>query len=80
MKDVVLAFPAQMKSNDDGKTVTVCYSGMALRDWFAGQALVGATVGRMLVIATTGTDGMTDNQVAEVAGSVADAMMKERES
>ena len=53
-------------------------AGMSLRDYFAGQALVGATVGRMLVIATSGAAGMSDKDVADVAGSVADAMLAER--
>jgi len=37
------AFPAQMVSSDGNTTVTDCYSGMSLRDWFAGMALNSMT-------------------------------------
>jgi len=46
-------------------------AGMSLRDWFAGQALVGA-------IAHSGQLGWDDASVKE-AYQVADAMLKERE-
>jgi hypothetical protein len=43
-------------------------AGMSLRDWFAGQALIGMS----------GTNGMDD--IAERAYLLADAMLKAREA
>lgn len=50
------------------------HSGMTLRDWFAGQALIGVTRTRM----PAGTEQIEDI-LAAVAYKIADAMLKERE-
>jgi hypothetical protein len=51
-------------------------SGMTLRDWLAGQALVG-----LLASPRGPVDGsvMTDTLAASTAYAVADAMLKERD-
>ena len=50
---------------------TVDYHGMSLRDWFAGQALVG--------FIATNPDSDTYEHDAKAAYSWADAMLKARE-
>ena len=47
--------------------------GMTLRDWFAGQALVG-------LVASPATDNCTFGSVASSAYGYADAMLKERKA
>jgi hypothetical protein len=47
------------------------FTGMTLRDWFAGQALVG-------LYANPGTMDLSSGMIAATAYSMADAMMKER--
>lgn len=48
----------------------IYYKGMTLRDWFAGQALVGLSIRR---------EGECDADDAENAYRLADAMLKARE-
>ena len=63
------------KRNDGGPAFPKGYgqgNGMTLRDWLAGQALVG-------LLASPKTDGSTTNaHMAEVAHGLADAMLAER--
>ena len=56
------------------------HPGMSLRDWYAGQALIGVIVGRMLCLATGLPPGMDDEKVAKLAMSTADAMLEARKS
>jgi hypothetical protein len=49
------------------------FAGMTLRDWFAGQALAG-----IAVTSATDEDMPTAQDYAEVAYSMADAMLAER--
>ena len=76
MNDGGPAFPAQMKSNsEDGKLVCDCYCGMSLRDWFAGQAMVG-------LMSDPGLRPSNLDEFEHMATrpyQVADAMLKERE-
>jgi len=68
-KDGGSAFPLLMKTTHEGVNQTK-YTGMSLRDWFAGQALVG-----LLQV------GSKDSALgfAERAYIIADAMLKVRE-
>ena len=51
------------------------YSGMTMRDWFAGQALAGATLGAM-----AGPDpGAPPEVLARSCYAIANAMLAERE-
>ena len=61
------AFPLQ----SIGPEFAPGYAGMTLRDWFAGQALVGLSVRR---------EGKCDADDAENAYRLADAMLKAREA
>ena len=70
------AFPRPMVGSDQAGTVDAGCEGMTLRDWFAGQALMGlcADYGRT----TCAAEGVHEN-LAMVAHRIADAMLKERE-
>ena len=66
------AFPHDEKQGDG--TFWYSHSGMSLRDWFAGQALVAA-----------GASGPRDDEVNDLAGAIArsayqiaDAMLAQR--
>jgi len=50
----------------------VHYKGMSLRDWFAGQALMGG------VAAATPYNFSTPDQCASMAYQIADALLQER--
>jgi hypothetical protein len=68
------AFPGQetkLKHHNSGSptTETVSYTGMSLRDYFAGQAMAG-------ILARSGGDDRS--AYAKVAYSYANAMIKER--
>lgn len=57
-------------------------SGMTLRDYFAGQALVGFMLSQIVVV-LSGHDideKTADKDAAEVCYNVADAMLAEREA
>lgn len=66
------AYPAVgIVSGDNYNPATkLYYKGMTLRDWFAGQALVGLSIRR---------EGKCDADDAENAYRLADAMLKARE-
>ena len=52
---------------------------MALRDWFAGQALAGLCAGDIMVALNKTSNGKPREAVATVAYGLADAMLIERE-
>ncbi len=61
------AFPTQY--NQDG-----CHGGMTLRDWFAGQALIG-----LLSFSPADVTGqMAKKDAAQDAYAIADAMLAQR--
>ena len=78
MKFETPAFPCTVKRNTSSDPLAtpkeVAFSGMTLRDYFAGQALSGYADGGGW---NCGGDHYT--QVARGAYAIADAMMKERE-
>lgn len=53
---------------------TYTYGGMKLRDWFAGQALIGTIVAR----SAAGLDVMQES-IAEECYELADAMLEARQ-
>jgi len=62
------AFPEITSDQDNnGQYDTYSYGGMSLRDYFAGQALVGLV------------SRFSDKYIAEKAYQLADAMLEERE-
>ena len=77
MNDGGPAFPCGTAEYIDGelKTTNPVYSGMTLRDWFAGQTL--------LVLAKAYAEGTIDDvtppHLAWTAYQLADAMLAERE-
>lgn len=77
------AFPRPYSSPNNG-TFANPQAGMSLRDWFAGQALVGMCanpeMGKIinwLIYAAAGKE-QSLNGVAETAYEMADAMLAER--
>lgn len=74
IKDGGAAFPQISELGD----IAVTSPGMTLRDWFAGQALVGIINACAL---DTRRDGeRTENMFARKAFSIADAMIAARET
>jgi len=68
----------------DGQPMSSCefgLGGMSLRDWFAGQALVGILANqellKMLEVAIKSTPAR--NATASYAYAIAESMLKERE-
>jgi hypothetical protein len=80
-KDGGPAFPATRNEfvpcvGGYGETMSVEYAGMSLRDWFAGQALIGicqAEMGEREFVVEPST-------LANAAYKMADAMLKQRAS
>lgn len=68
------AFPSPESFNANGERLSYFEYGMTLRDWFAGQALVGITTD----IAFRMNDLGVLSEIAKDAYSVADAMLAER--
>jgi hypothetical protein len=69
------AFP--LIFDDDTKKTREIYSGMTLRDWFAGKAMT--TMFYPAIMESIRTDKDLDcDQVAAFAYTMADAMLKER--
>lgn len=64
------AFPFS-EDHGDGSPYYV-HSGMALRDWFAGQALAG------MKASETAESFYRNEQIGETAYKIADAMLKAR--
>lgn len=56
------------------------FMGLSLRDWFAGQAMVGVIVGSAVVQEETGTASDYPSRVAEGAYEIADAMLSTRKN
>lgn len=69
------AFPVPPASFGPSGDLAVATEGMTLRDWFAGQALMG-------IIAGCAGSGLTydDHEAAEDAFQVADAMLAARKA
>jgi hypothetical protein len=74
IKDGGRAFPGQ-DYNLAGK-VNGNYGGMSLRDWLAGQALIGL-IG-LIGIPEDGPDELWDADTAQRAYAIADAMLAAR--
>lgn len=75
------AFPVTLTYEREGKPPEVeTYSGMTLRDWFAGQALGGiAAVSYQLAADASAEVRGLHPAIAESAYEVADAMLAERD-
>lgn len=72
------AFPGTLAMPEGGIFES---AGMTLRDWFAGQALVGMNASPALLEAVTGPDagaGRHNDRLARSAYRQADAMLAER--
>ena len=65
------AFPSKFTTDEHGTPVTAWVKGMSLRDWFAGQALVGMLAGR--------TTSLDPNVVGACAYEFADQTLAARE-
>lgn len=76
IKDGGHAFPPGIAVDHAGDTYHGPY-GMSLRDWFAGQALVGSML--MLGMDNEALD-LSPKAVADHCFSLADAMLKAREA
>lgn len=75
--------PAYPEHYTDGDGFLCAVRGMSMRDWFAGQALVGllsAPIGKVELREHAGTrTGRSAEYVAALAYGFADAMLKERD-
>lgn len=56
------------------------YDGMSLRDWFAGQALIGMALSMNAPERRRYREDCADGREAKVAYALADAMLKAREA
>ena len=67
------AFPRPHSTTDHANQCEVDYAepGMTLRDWYKGQALVGALLSGRCV-------GLAPDELAKDCGNMADAMLRER--
>lgn len=76
------AFPRTAGPKDGyGNPTNPSQSGMSLRDWFAGQALMGQNASpELMVVVTAGDikDGSAFQRQAKAAYAQADAMIAER--
>ena len=72
----------QMRYTDDtGKPLfenTIMANEKTLRDWFAGQAVIGVLSGMSERLSLGLSNEDNNNAVAIVAGAIADAMLEER--
>ncbi len=73
VKDGGPAFPSGTADIGDGDKYPY-FTGMSLRDWFAGQALAGILAGRN----PKSPHKANDTQFADAAYSFADAMLAQR--
>ena len=64
------AFPGPSDYNQDGTPVWGGATGMTLRDWFAGQALVGMMANPEVIV--------SEEDVARIVYRYADAVLEER--
>ncbi len=60
------------------KSETTC--GMTMRDWFAGQALIGLAASMNSAMRRKYTDGVADGREARLAYRIADAMLNARDT
>lgn len=77
------AFPHTYPDQNDETMYQCTYHGMSLRDWFAGQALIGMMASVEQVDNLTWMKNMTHEMIATKfahdAYMTADAMIRERE-
>jgi hypothetical protein len=81
------AFPCEEQIRYKGEVCdTQTFPGMSLRDWFAGQVMVGL-MSKLPLVDQTGALGMKvedkiayNQDVAESCYAIADAMLKAREA
>ena len=64
------AFPCETYGLHNGKETTIPTNGMTLRDWFAGQAMLGLVYNAPVDV--------TNATLSECAYSIADAMLTAR--
>lgn len=82
MKDVrtIIAEERERRERDGGAafpvSLEVVESGMTLRDWFAGQAMISALSAPRLTGTPSAEEGAAN--VAKVSYFIADAMLAER--
>lgn len=67
------AFPSEERYKEGDEWFVRQHPGMSLRDWFAGQALIGMFAAGIHMIT------MDDNKIAKSAYVMADAMLAARE-
>lgn len=72
------AFPMVVWQTPDGFCMSYSSKGMTLRDWFAGQALIGFLSSGRGINGGCQTDFTTD-RLAKDCATVADAMIKARD-
>ena len=74
--------PCDECSHDASDCYQVAQEGMSLRDWFAGQALIGQVIRQELawVAASSGPGCLVETVMARRAYDQADAMLKEAEN
>ena len=72
------AFPIRNVLDDNGLVIDWAQSGMTLRDWFAGQALIGLMAGWESVKLDSGRESGKPSDLASFAFQTADAMLTER--
>ena len=72
------AFPRPLSNDDHENPCNFVpeQDGMSLRDWFAGQALLGVS---KLAVEENFVDATADGFIADVCFGLADAMMRARE-
>ena len=63
------------------RSIDEYFHGMSLRDYFAGQAMVGTCIAHVLVIVNSGKipPQLSSDAASRANYEIADAMLKERE-
>ena len=78
------AFPGKIlhdRNFSTGEPIFAYFNGMSLRDWFAGQVLTGVITGILTNEKTArwfNDQPNASSAIADYAGGIADAMLKER--
>ena len=73
MEDGGPAFPTKTMEAQDNEIVFTKYHGLSIRDWFAGQALVGFGLGTL-------SDAYTMKLASDTAYAIADQMLAARKT